>query len=338
MKVIDLFDCGNTYILGLPFIKKDNLNRFAKEDLLSIIQENPSLDFLSYHLAGGSILFETNAKELRFDISYNNEPLMNHMSPLGESGFDLYILKDEEFIFYDSIRPFPRQKNIIISINLPKFEHHVVMMYTPNYARILNASLHLKDDIYIHPYNPHYQKSIFFYGTSITQGACASRPGMSYTNQIARNLKIEIINMGFSGNGLGELSVAAVTHKLPKLNMVIIDYEANAGAVGKLKETLIPFIKCIRKVHSNIPIVMIGRIPFTRELFDFDDHKKRQDHKTYQSEVANIPDLQPLHFIDGEQLISIDEHEVTVDGIHLNDLGMTLFAQRLAPLLNKLIN
>lgn len=338
MKLIDLFDHQHCHIIGLPFIKKDHLNRFSKKDLAIITQENAALDFLSYHLAGGSLFYQTNAKELTFEIDYHNEPLMNHMSPLGESGFDLYLLKDDAFVFYDSIRPFPRQKNISVTVKLPQSNHHVVLMHTPNYARLLSAVLHIEDDAYLMPYDPHYQKSIFFYGTSITQGACASRPGMSYTNQIARMLKAEVINMGFSGNGLGELSVAAVTHQLPNLDMVVIDYEANAGAVGQLKKTLIPFIKCIRQVHPTIPIVMIGRIPFTRELFDIDDHQKRLNHRDYQSEVSKTIDLQPLFFIDGEQLISVDEYEVTVDGIHLNDVGMTLFAQRLTPLLNKLIN
>lgn len=339
MKQINLFDTEFIKIIGLPFIEEEHLNRFPKEDFIHVIQENKDLDFLSYHLSGGSLFFETNAEKLTFEITYNNEPLMNHMSPLGESGFDVYLMNDGEFIFYDSIRPFPRQNSIDISLNLPHImNHHIVMMHTPNYARILRASLHVNERYYVKPYYPKYQKRIFFYGTSITQGACASRPGLSYTNQIARHLKAEVINMGFSGNGLGELSVAAVTHRIKDLDMVVIDYDANAGAVGKLKPSLIPFIECIREVHSNIPIVIISRIPFTREIFDNEDHRKRLDHREYQNQVAQIPHLQPLHFIDGESLIYAHEHEVTVDGIHLNDVGMTLYAQRLAPLLNELMN
>ncbi len=338
MSLIHLFDRQHVHIVGLPFTNQTNLNRFAKDDLTTITQENEALDFLSYHLAGGSLFFQTNAKELHFEVLYHQEPLMNHMSPLGESGFDIYLLKDETFVFYDSIRPFPRQKKIQISLKLPPSDQHVIMMHTPQYARLEHAFVKIDDHEDITPYDPKYTKRIFFYGTSITQGACASRPGMSYTNQLARLLKYEVINMGFSGNRLGELSVAAITHKIDLLDMIVIDYEANAGAVGKLKQTLIPFIECIRRRHKYIPIVIIGRIPFTRELFNQEDYLKRKDHLRYQQEVSKIQHLQPLHFINGEQLIWKDEYDVTVDGIHLNDLGMTLYAQRLAPRLSHIMN
>ena len=45
------------------------------------------------------------------------------------------------------------------------------------------------------------EKPIVFYGTSITHGACASRPGMVHTAILGRWLDMPVVNLGFSGNG-----------------------------------------------------------------------------------------------------------------------------------------
>ena len=44
-------------------------------------------------------------------------------------------------------------------------------------------------------------RPIVWYGTSIAQGGVVTRPGMAFTNIIARNLGREVLNFGFSGNG-----------------------------------------------------------------------------------------------------------------------------------------
>jgi len=304
MKRLSLFDPTYVLIKGLPFVHEDYLARIPKEKMAEISRENKALEWLSYHLSGGILCFET--------------------------GFDLYVFDQNEFIFFDSIRPFPRQKEIRISIDLPQDKPVKIMMYTPLYARVISAHVHLEDDDLLKPYDPEFLGSMLWYGTSITQGACASRPGMSYTNQLSRSMHMEMINLGFSGNGLGELSIARVTHDINHLDAIIIDYEANAGAVGKLKDTLIPWIKVVREKHPFIPVIIISRIPFTREKWINEDRNKRMMHHLFQKEVVhNEKDLQPLYFIDGKTLIHNDETDVTVDGIHLNDVGMTLFAKRL---------
>lgn len=335
MLTYPLFDLEHVTMLGLPFLEENHYQRFPKACINEIYHENPALEWLGYHLSGGTIFFETDAKELIFSIQYANEPLMNHMAPSGESGFDIYVEHDGKWIFYDVIRPFPRQRAIEVTIKLPSDNIHKVMMYTPLYARVTAAHVSTDEKNFIRPWNPHYKKKIFFYGTSITQGACASRPGLSYTNQISRMLSCEIMNMGFSGNGLGEPSIAKMTHLCPDLDLVVIDYDANAGAVGKIEETLTLWIETVRKFHHHIPILIISRIPFNREYFSSSDKDMRLKNKKYQHFVSSSMD--DVHFIDGESLIFDHETEVTVDGIHLNDHGMTLYASRLAPYIAALL-
>ncbi len=329
MRTYPLFDRNHVTIKGLPFLTEDHYSRLPKEMMDDIARENKSLLWLGDHLSGGIIFFETDAKNLHVTIEYAYEPLMNHMAPSGESGFDLYVKQEDQWIFYDVIRPFPRQKMVEVNIQLPDKTSNTLMIYTPLYTKVIRANVTVEDNEIIQPFDPKYDQTIFFYGTSITQGACASRPGLSFTNQLSRMLGIEVINMGFSGNGLGERSTAQITHLCSNLSMIVIDYDANAGAVGKIEETLIPWINIVRQVHQEIPILILSRIPFNREIFDEKDFIHRMKNKDYQKRVAN--QLENIHFIDGEWLIQKNETEVTVDGIHLNDLGMSLFAQRLVP-------
>ena len=72
--------------------------------------------------------------------------------------------------------------------------------------------------------------TIVVYGTSITQGGCASRAGMAYSNILSRRLNMEFVNLGFSGNGKGETALANLINQIENKKMIVLDYEANAGA------------------------------------------------------------------------------------------------------------
>lgn len=339
MNAISLFDREHVYIAGLPFVTINHLQRFPQHRVDQIRSENKELISLSYHLTGGAIFFETNATKIVFDITYESEPVMNHMSLSGEAGFDIYLIENNEYVFYECIRPFPRQKKVTWHVSLPEKTQNVVMIYTPLYMRVLTATMLIENTYWVKPYIHQFNKRILWYGTSITQGACASRPGMMYTNIVSRLLNIEIINFGFSGNGLGELSVGEVIHDIKHLDSVIIDYEANAGSSNKLRTTLLPWIEMVRKKHPTIPIIVVSRIPFIKDRWYSRDYDKRCEDKMFQKTTVDLNrHLHPLYFIDGETLIHKLEYDVTVDGIHLNDVGMMLFAQRITPIINSYIN
>ena len=69
------------------------------------------------------------------------------------------------------------------------------------------------------------------YGTSILQGAVASRPGQMHTHITSRGLETEIFNFGFSGNGIMELSVAQYFVDIDA-SLIVIDCNPNMNATG----------------------------------------------------------------------------------------------------------
>ena len=98
---------------------------------------------------------------------------------------------------------------------------------------------------------PIRKKPIVFYGTSILQGGCASRPGMAHTNIISRRLNRECINLGFSGNGQLDLEVARVMAEVDA-GVFVLDFVPNAS-VEQMKERMETFtgsfVTSIRKLR-----------------------------------------------------------------------------------------
>jgi lysophospholipase L1-like esterase len=181
---------------------------------------------------------------------------------------------------------------------------------------------------------------VIFYGTSITQGGCASRPGMAYTNILSRKMNVECINLGFSGNGRGEPELAAIIAQIEKPACIVLDYEANAGAEGVMERTLGNFIQILRKVHPYVPILVVSKIRFAREYYNRELLDNMQCLKQFQWDTVEFLKNKGdnhIYFFDGSTLLGEDFDECTVDGIHPSDLGFSRMAKGLESILTKIL-
>lgn len=176
------------------------------------------------------------------------------------------------------------------------------------------------------------------YGTSITQGGCASRPGMSYTNALSRRMGYEFLNFGFSGNGRGQPEVAKLLSSIDNVSMFILDYEANA-TLPMLQATLDDFINIIRTRYKTTPILVLSKIRMSIETH-LEKNKKAEDKsrnfqrqvvKKHQETDANI------YFYDGHKLLGKYTTEATVDGCHPTDLGFMMITDNLEKYLKNLL-
>ena len=179
---------------------------------------------------------------------------------------------------------------------------------------------------------PHkIKKPVLFYGSSITQGGCASRPANAYTTMLCRELDAEQINLGFSGNAKGEIEIA---RDIASLNLAafVFDYDYNAPTPEHLEKTHEPFFLEIRKKHPNLPIIILSRCS------NMTDRRRDIVKQTYLNAVARGD--KNVSFIDGAELFgTTDKKYPTVDGCHPNDLGFYLMFQRILPTLKEtLIN
>lgn len=167
---------------------------------------------------------------------------------------------------------------------------------------------------------------IVYYGSSITQGGCASRPGNSYQSFISRRLDCDFINLGFSGHAWAEDEIANYIKELP-MSAFVYDYDHNAPTVDHLLNTHEKMYKIIRDNNSELPIVMISR----HDQHDFPDERREIIKDTYRK--AGADGDKNVYFIDGRHLMRLAQDNGTVDGIHPNDFGFASMAEVIGDLL-----
>jgi lysophospholipase L1-like esterase len=321
------FTAGEVYVEGCPFYeqtKKFERLPFIAHD--KIREANPSLISLGQMTAGIAVTFQTMSLDLTLEVSLNDRPLMNHMTACAQSGFDLYRLEKDGFLFIDVSRPSLEKASYTYRFDLKNEQQSLqsYLLYFPLYQSVHHIDLKTTSHPLI-PFKIFEKEQILIYGTSITQGACASRPGLAYPALLERKLKTKCINFGFSGNGLGEKVMVELMTQIIDLKMIVIDYEANAAAANKVIETLKPMIETLLQHHQQIPIVILGRIPTTMERHDVKLKDRRLNLSTYQNNL----DYEHVYFIEGDQLLNQDLGDTTIDNLHLNDLGFYRLTEKL---------
>jgi hypothetical protein len=185
------------------------------------------------------------------------------------------------------------------------------------------------------------ERPVVVYGTSITQGGCASRPGACHTNILSRGLNVPFINLGFTGSGRGEPEVAQSVASVRDPALFVLDYEANSNLDG-LTQSMPDFIGILRNQHREVPILVVSKIRYAQEALksEPDTLRSREACKAFQRHLVQklrAAGDRHIHFLDGSRLLGRDFHECSVDGAHPTDLGFFRMADGLGPAIAKLL-
>jgi lysophospholipase L1-like esterase len=296
---------------------------------------------LSRHSTGLCVRFVTDATTIHARWTVTSKNLaMPHMPATGVSGLDLYVKTDKgKWQWVANGRPSTETTTQQLASGLAAGEKEY-LLYLPLYNGVSSVEIGLPKGTTLKkadPRPPGKQAPIVFYGTSITQGGCASRPGMVHTAILGRRFDRPVINLGFSGNGtldpdiaelLGELDAAVfVLDCLPNLNPT---------QVGERTE---PFVKTLRKAKPTTPILLVedrtyANAPALPALAKRNADSRAAYRKAFDTLIAAGD--KNLHYLTGDKLIG-DDGEGTVDGSHPTDLGFLrqadAFAESLGPIL-----
>ena len=324
---------NNLTFLGLPFLNENKCYQRISNRFIEKLQTvNPKIIDLGAHTAGVSIVFKTDSPILILRSKLNKGAVLWNMSPILEIGFDLYFKINDKWEFYQTSKHkhLDKTHEAIMFEKLDKSEKEVLINF-PCYSAVLELEIGLAQKSLFKQSNSFNQsKRWIFYGTSITQGACASRPGMSYVNILSRYFRKEIINFGFSGNGLAESIMAEMILEVKGLEIVFIDIDANAVEFNTLKPNLELFLKTIRKYSQDLKIVLISRV---HDIYQKTNKKTKTiylDSLSFQKDIVKKLKDNNLFFIDGYDIFPESEYsDYTVDGIHFSDLGYYKFAEYL---------
>jgi hypothetical protein len=294
---------------------------------------------LSRHSAGMCVRFETDATALSARWTLLSGGLaMSHMPASGVSGLDLYAQDDRgrwRWLGVGRPETAPRAQAQLIA-DLPA-GRRAFMLYLPLYNGVESVEIGLDPNAAVKPLPPRTAKPMVFYGTSIVQGGCASRPGMAYTAILGRRLDRAVINLGFSGSGPMDLEVAELMAELDPC-VYVIDAVPNMS-LPQVAERTEPFVRALRKGRATTPIVLVEDRTWTNAALV---PAHRQHHAAMRAALkaacgrlvaAGVP---ALHIAPGEPLLG-DDGEATVDGSHPTDLGFARMADALEPFLRSLV-
>jgi len=276
--------------------------------------------------AGISIHFSTDTPSLA--VKWDGVDAMDHMTALGVSGLDLYVKHDGKWKWLAVGRPTQELNESQLFENLPS-ESRDYILYLPLYNPISQIELGIPASFDLRPTLPRKRKPVVFYGTSITQGGCASRPGMCYPAILGRWLDNPIINLGFSGNGIMEPEVISLLCELDPA-LYVLDNMPNMEE-SSIKEREESAIRKLRTAHTETPIVLIENMLYC-DAFLKESRKNRYassntaQYAIYEKLVKE--GIDNLHYIKDDALIGADG-EATVDGSHFTDLGYMRFSEKL---------
>ncbi|WP_068134963.1 SGNH/GDSL hydrolase family protein [Roseimaritima ulvae] len=290
---------------------------------------------LSRDSAGMMVRFKTDATAIHVHYKLKKGNLaMAHMPATGVSGVDLYARdEDGRWRWVQVTRPSSQEIKTQIISGLAAGEREYAA-YLPLYNGVQFMSIGVKPGSHFEALAPR-PKPIVFYGTSITHGACASRPGMVHTAILGRRFDMPVVNLGFSGNGRMDKAVGDYLTQIDAA-VYVIDCLPNMGPADVTKKC-IPLVKQLRAARPNTPIVLVEDRRNTNDwILPSRQQHHTKNHAALQAAYNSLVDegVSNLHYIPGDYLYG-DDSEGATDGSHASDLGFMRQAELFEPVLRK---
>lgn len=295
---------------------------------------------LGKNTAGMYIRFSSDTKALRFKWNSVFNLEMNHMTPAGIRGLDLYTLnEDGEWEWVNAARPVINKKSCTSTVmtNM-KRKMRDYMLFLPLYDGVDSLRIGIDPCAtldYAKSNLPLRDKPIVAYGTSILQGGCANRAGTCHINMLVRMLNREFYNFGFSGNGRLDVEIAELMATIDA-GMYIIDCLPNVTA-AVLKEKMEPFFRILREKRPNVPILFVESPIFPGMRFNNEEYRLITEKNETLKEIFKNYKKQGekrIYYMKGDKILG-GEVEGTVDGYHLTDVGFRIFAKNIYPIIKR---
>jgi lysophospholipase L1-like esterase len=288
--------------------------------------------------SGGRIRFRTNSSVLAIRLEYPGPPDAANLHAFGQTGVDLYA----DGVYRGTAIASPDAKpGKLIEHTYFQDQPHLnreITLYLPLYKPVKVLGIGLDAEAGVQPAKAFAVSGpMVFYGTSITQGGCASRPGMSYQAILGRRLNLDFVNLGFSGNGIGEPELARAVASIPA-SIFVLDFAQNNPTVDSLTRVYAPFLEVIRSAHPETPVLVMTPIYAANESWGRDARLEGMRELIRQVAAQRIAaGDRHIEIIEGTDLLGPSRDNGLVDGVHPNDLGFHWMAEGLVARVAKML-
>ncbi len=333
---IDFYSIDNApfEIFGVKrYSPDDEKYRRMPEDVAMSVSEG--VHGLHANTAGGRVRFRTDSPIVAISAELYGIGKMPHFALTGSAGFDLYRENDDGAEIY--IGTFVPPCKVESGYSSMLWTGDGMRDYTinmPLYTDVKKLYIGIQKGAALTAHEKNYRDipTIAYYGSSITQGGCASRPGNAYQSIISRRFNVDHINLGFSGNAKAEQEITDYINGLD-MSIFVYDYDHNAPTVEHLEETHEKMFLQIREKHPNLPVIMVTRPSIVLN----EDTLTRRDiiYKTYENSVKAGD--KNTYFINGYDLVKDYGDCGTVDTCHPNDCGFYGMAKGIGDVIEKIL-
>lgn len=260
---------------------------------------------------------------------------MPHMARTGSHGFDLFMSEQGQPLTFAQYFPTEEDHTLVSGQYLVPGEKKMrtFEINFPLYNGVLEFSLGFSAGAAFGTPAPYSLKDpVVYYGSSITQGACASRPCNCYTQMLTNHFNLRQINLGFSGRAKGEPVMARYIASLP-MSVFVMDYDHNADTPEDLAATHEDFFHIVRAANPVLPIILISRPNTDRDPADA-CARFEVIARTYRNAVAAGD--KHVYLVDGRRLFDGDMRVAcTVDSCHPSDLGFFRMYEGVRPVMER---
>lgn len=332
---VEWHDVTTWGVEGREFVDAQRLRWFDRLPASAEATVTKNVWNLSRDSAGMMVRFKTDASSLHVHYRLTKDRLaIPNMPATGVSGVDFYARNDKgEWKWVNVTRPATQEIKVeVLKGLLPGYREYAA--YLPLYNGVEFLKIGVPAGSKFEPLAPR-KKPIVFYGTSITHGASASRPGMVHTAILGRRFDRPVVNLGFSGNGRMDAAVGDFLTQIDAA-VYVIDCLPNMNA-DMVKEKAVPLVKQIRAVKATTPIVLVEDRRFTNEWITPQKKKFHDDnHAALRAAYNELvkAGVKNLFYIPGDHLYG-DDTEGATDASHASDLGFMRQSDVMEPVLRK---
>ncbi len=323
---------------GKSWTEEERLRPFDRFPKVAEKNVPASVWGLSRDTAGMMFRFRTDSTVIRVKYRLVSPALsMVHMPATGKSGIDLYA-RDDQGKWRWVMVSMPGGQDV--SVDFPgvrtddAHQNREYALYFPLYNGVETMEIGIPKSAKFESLAVR-EKPLVFYGTSITHGACASRPGMVHTAILGRKLDRSVLNLGFSGSGRMDTGVVDLMTRVDAA-VYIIDCLPNMGPAD-VKARTVPLVETLRKARPDTPIILVEDRVFTNAWAS--PAKLKFHHENHAALKGEFEKLQAkgvkgLYYIPGDNLLG-DDSEGATDASHPNDLGFLRQADAFEPVIRQ---
>ena len=286
---------------------------------------------------GLAVVFSTDSRSIRVKWSTTAKRLGSNMTPIFHSGLDLYIKENGKWVFAGVARPKTvGQEHEYVAVKNMAVGEKECMLYLPMFNGVKSLQIGVEEDAAIKAIPSPFKHKILFVGSSLTHGASAARPGLCYVARMGRMLNAETPNIGLSGRCRLDDFFANIVCAT-EADAYFFDTFSNSTK-QMIEERLYNFVKRIVAAHPDKPMIFLQTVKRDSGRFDLGARKRNDDQRAAADVLMKqiCKEFKNVYFINPGFYIG-EDGEGTIDGAHLNDLGVERMLNHTMPKITRIL-